>query len=303
MNQPLTLAHAALLTLPIVLWAGNAIVGRLAAELVPPITLNFMRWVLAAVLLLPLAGWVLRPGSGMWRRWRRYALLGFLSVTLYNALQYLALRTSTPVNVTLVASSMPVFMMGLGALFFGQPLRGRQVAGAMLSMAGVVLVLARGDLAHLAQVRFVAGDLFMLLATASWAWYSWLLTRAQDDDPALRAHWAPFLMAQMVPGIVWAGLFTAAEWQWAASPSTIQWGWPLLAILVYVAIGPSLVAYRAWGLAVQRVGPSVAGLFSNLTPLFAATMSALFLGEMPRAFHAVAFLLIAGGILVATRRG
>ncbi len=302
MNQPLTLANAALLTVPITLWAGNAIVGRLAAGLVPPITLNMMRWSLALLLLLPLAGWVLRPGSGMWPRLRRYALLGFLSVTLYNALQYMALRTSTPMNVTLVASSTPVFMMGLGAMFFGQALHLRQVIGAVLSIAGVVLVLARGDMSHLAQVRFVPGDLFMLLATASWAWYSWMLTRQQDDDPAIRADWAAFLIAQTAPGLVWAGLMTGAEWALAPPAQGIQWGWPLVAILAYVAIGPSILAYRAWGRGVQKVGPSVAGLFSNLTPLIVAVLSALFLGEMPQPFHAAAFALIVGGILVATRR-
>lgn len=302
MNQPLTLANAALLTLPITLWAGNAIVGRLAVGLVPPITFNLLRWSLALLLLLPLAGWVLRPRSGLWRRLGRYALLGFLSVTLYNALQYMALRTSTPMNVTLVASSTPVFMMGLGALFFGQTLQLRQMIGAGLSIAGVVLVLARGDLGHLAQVRFVPGDLFMLLATASWAWYSWLLTRHQDDDPAIRADWAAHLFSQALPGVAWAGMMTAAEWTWAAPAHGIQWGWPLAAILAYVAIGPSIVAYRGWSLGVQRVGPSVAGLFSNLTPLIVAVLSALFLGDMPQPYHAAAFALIVGGILVATRR-
>lgn len=302
MNQPLTLSNAALLTVPITLWAGNAIVGRLAAGLVPPITLNMMRWSLALLLLLPLAGWVLRPNSGFWSRLRRYALLGFLSVTLYNALQYMALRTSTPMNVTLVASSTPVFMMGLGAMFFGQALHLRQVIGAVLSIAGVVLVLARGDMTHLAEVRFVPGDLFMLLATASWAWYSWMLTRQQDDDPAIRADWAAFLIAQTAPGLVWAGLMTGAEWTLAPPAQGIQWGWPLVAILAYVAIGPSIFAYHAWGRGVQRVGPSMAGLFSNLTPLIVAVLSALFLGEMPQPFHAAAFALIVGGILVATRR-
>jgi len=137
MNQRLTPATAALLMVPPLLWAGNAVVGRLVTDLVPPITLNFLRWTLAFVLLLPLAGWVLRRGSGLWRHWRRYALLGLLGVGCYNALQYLALKTSSPLNVTLVAGSTPVFMLGIGALFFGQRISARQLGGAVLSIVGV----------------------------------------------------------------------------------------------------------------------------------------------------------------------
>ncbi len=299
MNQRLTLPTALLLTLPPLLWAGNAVVGRLVAPLVPPLTLNFLRWALAFVILLPLAWRVLRTDSPIWPRMRRYAVLGLLGVGCYNALQYLAVKTSTPINVTLVGSSMPAFMLGLGAAFFGQRITQRQVAGAVLSIAGVLVVLAQGQFAHLAQVRFVAGDVYMLFATAAWALYSWLLTRP-GDPPEVRRDWAAFLMAQLVPGLAWSGLFAATES--AVTTQAIQWGVPLLLALAFIATGPAIVAYRAWGLGVQRVGPNIAGFFSNLTPLFAAVFSAAFLGEPPHLYHGVAFLLIVGGIVVSSRR-
>ncbi|AEG94296.1 DMT family transporter [Ramlibacter tataouinensis] len=299
MQHRLTFRTAVLLTVPPLLWAGNAVVGRLVSGLVPPLTLNFLRWALAFVLLLPAAAWILRADSGLWSHWRRYAVLGLLGVGCYNALQYLALKTSTPLNVTLVAASMPIFMLAIGALFFGQRITGRQVGGAALSVAGVLLVLARGDWAVLAQVRLVPGDVYILLATAAWAFYSWLLAQP-GDPPAIRADWAAFVLAQMVPGLAWSGLFAAGEW--ALTDARISWGWPLAAALAYVAVGPAIVAYRCWGLGVQRVGPNIAGFFGNLTPLFAAVLSAAFLGELPRAYHAAAFVLIVGGILAASRR-
>jgi drug/metabolite transporter (DMT)-like permease len=299
MIQRLSPATIALLVIPPLLWAGNAVVGRLVHEWVPPMTLNFLRWALALMILLPLAHQVLRPSSGLWSSWKRFALLGLLGVGCYNSLQYLALQTSTPLNVTLVASSIPVWMLIVGRLCFGQVITRLQVAGAVLSIAGVLVVLSRGQWAVLAQVQLVAGDVYVLLATLSWAFYSWLLTQSREPA-AIRSDWAAFLIAQIVFGLGWSGLFAGAEW--ALTDAQIRWSWPLLAALVFVAVGPAVVAYRCWGMGVQRVGPAIAGFFSNLTPLFAALLSAAFLGELPHLYHAAAFLLIVGGIVVSSRR-
>ncbi|MFN3955998.1 MAG: DMT family transporter [Tepidimonas ignava] len=306
-HPALTLSTIALLTLPPLLWAGNAIVGRVAAPWIPPITFNLLRWVLAALLLVPLGGWILRRGSPVWGDWRRYLLLGSLAVAGYNMLQYLALHTSSPLNVTLVASSMPVWMMLVGRLFFGAPVQRPQLGGAVLSLAGVLVVLSQGSWANLMQLRFVPGDAWMLAAAFTWSCYSWLLTR-HDEDPRVRADWAAFLLAQTVFGLLTAGVLTAGEWTWltlaapADMPTRIAWSWPLAAIVLFVAAGPSVLAYRAWGAGVQRAGPTVAGFFTNLTPLFTALMSTLLLGEPPRAYHAVAFVLIVAGIVVSARR-
>ena len=299
MNQRLNPATALLLTLAPLLWAGNAVVGRLVYALIPPMTLNFLRWALAFVILLPLAHRVLRRASPLWPDWKHFALLGLLGVGCYNALQYLALQTSTPLNVTLVASSIPVWMLGVGALCFGQKISRQQMAGALLSVAGVLVVLSRGQWALLVQVRLVPGDVYVLLATLAWAFYSWLLAKP-GVSPALRSDWAAFLMAQIVFGLGWSGLFAGVEW--AVTDAQIRWGWPLVAALLYIAIGPAVLAYRCWGMGVQRVGPAIAGFFSNLTPLFAALLSAAFLGEVPHLYHALAFLLIVSGIVVSSRR-
>ncbi len=298
-----------LLVIPPLMWAGNAVVGRMMQGVVPPVTLNFLRWTLAFALLLPFAGRVLRPGpDGLWPHWRRFALLGLLGVGCYNAFQYVALKTSTPMNVTLVAASMPVWMLLLGRVFYGVAISRRAALGALLSLSGVAVVLSHGELDHLLAVKLVPGDGWMLLASLLWAWYSWLLVRPRPGtEPAhIKADWAAFLLAQIVMGVMWSGLFAAGEWLTlppaAEGQPAIQWGWPLVAALVYVAVGPSLVAYRCWGAGVARVGPALASFFNNLTPLFAALLSATLLGEPPRLYHALGFVLIVGGILVSSRK-
>ena len=304
----LTLGTAALLLVPPLMWAGNAVVGRMMQGVIPPITLNFVRWSLAMVLLLPLAGWVLRRGSGLWPHWRRFALLGLLGAGLYNALQYLALKTSTPINVTLVSAATPIWMLLLGRVFYGAAISRRAAVGATLSLSGVAVVLSRGDAAQLLAVKLVPGDAWMLLASLIWATYSWQLAKPPpgSEPPAIKADWAAFLLAQVVFGVGWSGLLSAGEWftlpAAPAGQAHIVWGWPLGLALIYVVIGPSLLAYRAWSAGVGRVGPTIAGFFSNLTPLFAALLSATLLGEMPKAYHALGFLLIVGGILVNARR-
>jgi drug/metabolite transporter (DMT)-like permease len=306
MNARLTPRLAMLLTLPPILWAGNAVVGRLAVGQVPPLTLNAVRWTIALAILLPL-GWraIGTPEARrqVLERWRPLALLGLLGVGCYNALQYLALTTSTALNVTLIASSLPVWMLAIGALFYRERPTRRAMIGAALSLAGVAVVLARGDPGQLARVRFVAGDLLMLVAIVAWAFYSWLLARphpslAGAQRPAW--DWAAFLMVQTMFGVVWAA--GAAGVELAVTGRSIHWTpWVLLA-LAYVSIGPSLIAYRCWGLGVGSAGPAMAAFFGNLTPLFAAVLSAAVLGEAPHGYHGVAFGLIVAGIAVSARR-
>lgn len=299
MTQKISPSTAVLLTIPPLLWAGNAIVGRLVHELVSPITLNFLRWALAFLILLPMGYSIFKPGSGLWQNRTRFGLLGLLGIGLYNALQYLALQTSAPINVTLVAAGMPVWMLLVGALFFGLKVTRKQIAGAGLSIAGVLLVLSRGDLQQLLAFHLVAGDIFMIFATIAWSFYSWLLT--QPKDPlAIRANWATFLLAQVAFGLVWSGAFAAGEW--ALLDAKIMLSWPLAAAILFVAIGPAIIAFRCWGAGVQRAGPSVAGFFSNLTPLFAALMSSAFLGELPHLYHVIAFAFIVGGIVISSQR-
>jgi drug/metabolite transporter (DMT)-like permease len=312
----LTARTAFLLSVPPLLWAGNAVVGRLAVGSVPPLTLNFLRWLVALAILLPLGWRVLREPRELMTRWWPLLLLGLLGVGSYNALQYLALVTSTPINVTLIAASLPVFMLVVGKLFYGVAPSRAQMLGAVLSVAGVLLVIARGRLETLIKVQFVVGDLYVVVATIAWAFYSWRLARPPASLRAPNApqvegangqmrgwNWAELLLVQTLFGLLGAGAAAAGETALGAAP--MVWNGWVLAALIYVAVGPSVIAYRCWGLGIAEGGsngPALAAFFSNLTPLFAAVMSAALLNEAPQWFHAMAFGLIVGGIWVSSRR-
>ncbi|HEU4458775.1 MAG TPA: DMT family transporter [Methylibium sp.] len=308
----LTARAALLLSVPPLMWAGNAVVGRLLVGQVPPLTLNALRWLLAFALLLPVAWRVLGAPRELLARWPHLLLLGTLGVGSYNAFQYLALVSSTPINVTLIASSMPVWMLAVGALAYGVRPQRRQITGAALSLAGVALVVLRGDVAALARVQFVVGDLYVVVAAIAWAFYSWMLAAPPahmraDAAPRVRTaggergwDWSEMLLVQILFGLVGAGSAALAEQALGAAP--LHWSMGVVAALAFIAIGPSLVAYRCWGLGVTAAGPTAAAFFSNLTPVFAALLSAALLGDPPRWFHAAAFGLIVAGIVASSAR-
>lgn len=295
-----------MLATPPAMWATNAVVGRMAIGSIDPLWLNALRWVVAFVLLLPL-GWAAigttAARAQIVERWRYLLVLGVIGVGAYNALQYMALRTSTPLNVTLIASSSPVWAMVVGAVGYKVRPTRLQLIGALLSLAGVALVMSRGNPAALADIHFVQGDLLMLVAIIGWSLYSWMLAKPPAHmQGAARPdwNWAQFLVAQAIFGVSGA-VATAVVGDLIAPSAPTQWSWQLVATILFVAIGPSIIAYRLWGLAVAEAGPAMASIFYNLTPLFAAVLSAAVIGEGPQPFHGVAFGLIVAGIAVSSR--
>ena len=297
----LSLSSIFMLTLPPLFWAGNAVVGRLLVGVVPPVALNAMRWTLALLILLPLGWRAFKDIGAIGQRLVYLSILGLLGMGSYNALLYGALQTSTPINVTLIAASTPIFMLFIGATVYGVKTRWTDWLGASLSLVGVATVLARGDWLTLLKVRMVPGDLLMLVAVVVWAGYTWLLARPPAsmrgaDRPSW--NWAEFLVVQVLLGCAWAWLSAGVEHQ--VAPMSITWSPTVFWAVAYVAIGPSVLAYWCWGQGVATVGPAVASFFANLTPVFAAMLSAALLGESPAAHHMVAFGFIVMGIAVSS---
>jgi drug/metabolite transporter (DMT)-like permease len=293
----LNLATAFYLLTATILWAGNAIAGRALVGSVSPITLSLVRWGLAALILLPFGWRIFKPGSPLWKSKTRLLTLGLFGVGSYNVLLYLALQTSSAINVTLIGASMPIWMLLIGAVFYQVKPSVLQMIGAIVSLLGVSVVLTRGDLSALLSMQMVVGDLLIMLATFLWASYSWMLSRPGSSTER-QWPWADFLLAQIVMGLLWTGIFDGFEI--AAGHAYLDLNLWTGSLILFVAIGPSLIAYRCWGLGVNRAGPTVSAFFANFIPLFTALLSAAILGEPPSLFHGVAFALIVAGIWVSS---
>ena len=282
------------LVLPPLLWASNAIVGRLAAGAIPPITLNFLRWVVAILVLLPFVWHRLKQDWPLARKaWVVLAATGFLSTTTYNALQYFALTTSSPINVALITAAGPIFTLLMGWLFFQATISRAATLGAVVSLIGVTWVLLRGELLNATRIDFVSGDLFMLLAIALWSLYTWLLR----GRPAEMSGYSVLTM-QMAWGLLFAVPMVLAEW-FLGGYSAIAWSPKIYSMILFVALGPALLAYLCYQQAVLRTGSQLPMFFLNLTPVFAALMAVVLLGEFPELYHVVGLVLIVAGIVLA----
>lgn len=284
------------LTTAALMWAGNAIVGKILVQSSSPVLLNTIRWGVTALLLLPFAWRVLTPRSPLWAHRKRFLLLSLFGVGSYNVLLYLALQSSTPINVTLIGASMPIWAIVIGAVIYHERAQIRQIAGAFISMVGVAVVIVRGDFERLIEIEFVAGDLWMVLATILWGAYSWMLAHPKQSTER-SWPWAEFLFAQVGIGFCWSLVFAQTEYFLGLNYFT--WNWQTLAMIGYVIIGPSLIAYRCWGLGVNQAGATVATFFTNLIPVFAAILSTLLLQKPPELYHGVAFVFILCGIFLS----
>ncbi|OIQ97928.1 putative DMT superfamily transporter inner membrane protein [mine drainage metagenome] len=289
------LSPTLIMLVPPLLWGGNAVAGRMAAGSVPPLALAFWRWFFAFLLLLP---WGWPRVRAQWplvrRQWKLLAWLALSSVTAYNSLLYVALTTTTAVNATLVSAAIPVAIVALSWLWLKERISPLQGGGILLSLAGVLLVIAHGDLTNLLALRLHAGDLWALAAVVSWALFSVTLRRF------------PSGLAPLALLTVQVGLGTLFILPLYLGELALGHGFTLTAkaagLIAYVAVLPSLVAYGLWNKGVADLGANIAGLYTNLIPVFTALLAVPLLGESFHWFHGAGMALIFAGIALATRR-
>lgn len=283
----LLLAGAALL------WSGNFVIARALRDAVPPVSLNFWRWLLALIILLPFSMAPLRQHSALLRReWKLMLALGVTGIAAFHTLVYLALRTTPAINAVLLTSTAPMTIVLVSWLFFRETITARQALGILLSLGGVLLVITRGQISSLLALRFEAGDLWMLLAVPVWALYSVLLKRRPAGLPQLA-----LLTSTVVAGLL--VLLPLYLWR-LAQGEVVRLSAGSVAGILYIAVFAAVVAFLFWNQGVAAIGPNRAGLFIHLMPVFGALLSILFLGERIAAFHVAGAALVFAGIALGS---
>ncbi len=284
-----------LLTLTVLFWSGNMVVGRAIRDDVPPLSLAFWRWAIALALTLPFALPHLRTQWPLLKRgWRALVVLGLLGVGGFNTLAYIALQYTAATNAILLNSFIPIATISLSWLFLNKHLRNIEWFGVLISLIGVITIVARGQLVTLAGLTLNIGDLWMLGAVFVWAFYTiGLQWRPIGVDPML-----------MLAAITTVGLcFLAPAYAWEIAQGRLIHVTPSsLAGIAYTGILPGFAGYVFYNRAVGEVGASKASLFINLMPVFGTVLSVIFLSEIPQRYHFIGMALIFSGIYLTTSR-
>ena len=289
---------AFLFFLPPLFWSGNFVVGRAVAGDIPPISLGFLRWALALLILLPFTvRGLVRHGRVLRRHWRIIFLCGAAGVAGFNTLTYVALETTATANAVIVASFIPLAIPLFAWLICRDRVTAQRGLAILVSLVGVAWILGRGDPRQLLQLQVHAGDLWMLAAVACWAIYSVILRFRPAGLPPL-----VFLQSTIIAGTVAILPF----WIWdLMSGAMVPVTWEVAGAIAYVATLPSIAAFLAWTRCVELIGPTQTGLSIHLMPVLAASLAWVALGEPLEAFHAVGAVLVFSGIgitLIRIRR-
>jgi drug/metabolite transporter (DMT)-like permease len=291
-----TVSPHLILIIPPLCWAGNFVIGRATHAEITPLMLTFGRWLVASLVLVPIAGaaaW--RARRALARHWRLLTVLALTGVVGFQYCVYRGLQTTTAINGVLIIATIPVVIPLIAFALDGTRLGARQCLGIAVSLAGVVVIVCKGDPTALARLSLSAGDGWMALAVPNWALYTVLVRRRPADVP-------PFvlLLATALIGVaVLAPAFALAS----AAGQRPAPGWGVGLGIAYVGIVASVVAFAAWNHGIARIGANRAGAFIHLMPPFAAVLAIIFLDERLAPFHAPGIALIGIGLWLASMTG
>jgi drug/metabolite transporter (DMT)-like permease len=292
-QNPVRLAYI-LLILTTLFWGGNSVAGKMAVGEISPMLLTLTRWVLAAAFILPFAVPHLRSEWPVIRKnWLLLTFYGAIGFTLFNLLLYTALTLTSAVSASIVQAALPATVYFFNFILFRVKVTIWQIAGFVVTMAGVLAVATHGEIGRLATLDLNLGDALVLVAVVVYAIYTvYLRYKPQMNWKSLIVVLSIAAALAAIPGVWW-------EWQ---NGSLILPGQKGLMIALYTGIFPSIISQIFFIKGVELIGPNRAGIFINLIPIFGTGLAILILGEPLQAYHIAALVLVIAGIWLAERK-
>lgn len=271
-------------------WAGNYVFGKYVVAEMSPVQMTFSRWLLASILLVPIAHWLEKPDwKRVWQEWKVLVLMALLGITGYNLLLYEALRFTTSMNAALINALNPALIVLFSVLFLREKMSWINSVGLLISLLGVLLVLTKGQLQQVFHTHYNLGDLLMLLAILVWTLYS-ILGRKLRSIPPISATAASVLL-----GLVMVlPFFLASGFHFTLSKQAAMG-------ILYIGIFPSVGSFIFWNASLRQIGASRAGIYLNLITVFTAILN-LFLGQTITALQIVGGLLVFIGVYLSNQK-
>ena len=277
-------------------WSGNFIVGKFAYLFeVPPLTLNFLRWVSVWILLIP---FTYKEIYSNWehikKNWKVISFMGVITISTFNSVVYFALTHTQVINAVLVLAAIPAVTIIISSLMKVDKTNIFQLIGLLLSVIGISAIISNADLNKIFSLSFNKGDLWMLVCVLSWSLYSTLLKK----------HKFKFSQFSLIQLMVSVGIiFLLPQFFYEKSIGLeVNLNKSFFMILFYVVIFPALAAYYCWQKGVEIVGPNRATMFIQLMPLLSAVLAILIFNEKFELYHFIGASFILSGIYLSNRR-
>jgi len=277
-------------------WSGNFIVGKFATLYeVPPLTLNFFRWLIVWIILIPFTFRdILKNIKVIKKNFYPLLLMSITSISIFNSVVYYSLNFTQVLNGALMISIIPVLIVFISFIFKTEKINFSQIFGLLLSITGVLTIITRLDFSKLINLDLNKGDLWLLVAMLSWAIYSTMLITHKTG-----LKYLSFMTAIVSIGLIF--LFPQFLFE-LSNHQVIKFNIPFILITSYVVFFAGLGSYILWNKAVVIVGPNKAGIFLHLMPVFSSFMAIFLLNEKLMNFHIIGAIIIIIGIYLSSKK-
>ena len=275
--------------------ASNLIVARGGVEFVPPISLAFWRWSLVFLLLLPFTYLSLKNKSQIVKKeFKKLFFLGSMGCGVCGAFPFLAGETTTVINMGIIYTSSPIFIILISYFFFREKINKKKVVGLIACLVGVFIIIIKGDLNLLLDLRFTVGDLWMLAAAVGWALYSIYLFYWKSEFKIFERFTliAFFGALSLFPFYIGEEIFYQKTY---FSSNFYLW-------VSFAAISPGIIAFSLYTLAQNKLGASLTGFTLYVFTIYGAIYGFFLFDEKFENYHIIGTILVFFGVYFARKK-
>ena len=274
--------------------ASNLIIARGGVEFVPPISLAFWRWLFCFFILLPFTFRFLLKNRSIYKNEiKKLFVLGSLACGICGAFPFIAGQTTTIVNMGIIYSSSPIFIIIISGIFFKEKLSNAQYSGILICLLGVVLIIVKANLNLLLSLKFTIGDLWMLGASIGWALYTVYLFHWKSKLPLLQR----FTLISMFGAISLLPFFIFEEIYVLKTSYDLNF----LFWVLFAALSPSIIAFLLFNFVNNKLGASITGSVLYLYTVYGAVYGFLFFNERLEIYHLAGTLMVFIGIFLVKK--
>lgn len=288
-GKPLGIVFA---IIAIAIWAGNFVISRGLSTSYAPSVIAFCRWTLALIIMFPIAyKYVKKDWKLLMKQKWLIVACGFTGTGVYNLLCYWAGRTTSATNLSLIATSSPIFTILIMRILFKEKITPLRVFGVILAILGVAFLIVKGDISVLMSLDFATGDILILIATLLWSIYT-ILNKYKDPNIST---WS-FVFAGFVVAFAVTLPFFIGHCAMYGFPQFDRVG---VGCFFYLAIGCCIISFTLWNKAVILLGATNASIIYNTISVFSCVIAFIVLGEPILPVQIIAIIVIFAGVTIA----